>query len=187
MKVLGLLGSPRKEGNTATLMQEAFRAAELSGAGTEMVYVNGLKMRGCQSCYACRKTRQCKLKDDMSPIYGKINEADAVIFGTPIYMCEMTSQLKAVVDRLFPYLNSDMTSNMSKGKRCGLIFCQNQADPNLFLNYIKMTAFMFNLLGFEKPKFLIGHDLLEADKARQNKELMERAYEFGKNLIAPGQ
>lgn len=186
MKVLGFLGSPRKEGNTATLMQEAFRAAEAAGAETEMIYVNELSMRGCQSCYACRKTRQCKLKDDMSPVYGKINEADAVIFGSPIYMCEMTSQLKGVVDRLFPYLNSDMTSNMKKGKRCGLIFCQNQADPNLFLNYIKTAAFMFSLLGFEKPKILIGHDLLEADKARQNQELMGRAFELGKNLTTPG-
>jgi multimeric flavodoxin WrbA len=184
MKVLGLLGSPRKEGNTATLIQEAFRAAQDAGAETEMIDVNGLDMKGCQACYACRKTKQCRLKDDMSAVYGKIDAADAVIFGSPIYMCSMTAQMKAVVDRLFPYLNPDYTSNMKTGKRCGLIFCQYQPDPNLFLNHIKTAAFMLNVLGFEKPKILIGHGLLEPDNAGKNQALMDRAFALGKDLTA---
>lgn len=166
-KIIAFMGSPRKNRNTGILMQEALRGANALGAETKLVHIAALTMKGCQGCYAC-KTKgdtegKCVLKDDMTPLYQEVEEADAVLFGSPVYMCAMTSELKMVLDRLFPYLTMDFESLLPKGKKCGLIFTQNQRDPNLFEWHFQMTARMLTYLGFEEPEILVSIDTIGYD------------------------
>lgn len=91
----------------------------------------------------------------MKPLYEKIEEADAVLFGSPVYMCSMTSELKMVIDRLFSYLTMDFGTLLPKGKKCALIFTQNQPDSELFQPHFNATAMMLGILGFEKPEILV--------------------------------
>ncbi|MFC1984020.1 flavodoxin family protein [Chloroflexota bacterium] len=101
MKVLGIVCSPRKGGNTEILVEEALAGAREAGAQSEIVLVAGKNIAPCDGCLSCRKTSECKIKDDMQPIYQQLEMADAIIFGTPVYLCNVSAQAKIVMDRTF--------------------------------------------------------------------------------------
>ena len=104
MKVLGIVGSPCKGGNTEILVKEALAAAKEAGAETEIILAAEKNIAGCDGCSSCRQTGVCRIKDDMQPLYKQIEAADAVIFGTPVYFHNVTAQAKAIMDRMFLFL-----------------------------------------------------------------------------------
>jgi multimeric flavodoxin WrbA len=99
MKILGLSCSPRQQGSTVTLLSQALAGARSEGAQVEMFSVANRDIKPCDACRACTKTGECIVKDDMQPLYGKLLEADGIIFGTPVYFYGMTAQAKAIIDR----------------------------------------------------------------------------------------
>jgi len=101
MKILGLSCSPRRQGNTETLVSEALIGARHEGAETELFSVSGREIKPCDGCNACYTTGECHIKDDMQDVYQKLLESDGIIFGTPIYLYSMTAQAKALLDRTF--------------------------------------------------------------------------------------
>jgi len=104
MKVLGIVCSPRKGGNTEILVKEALATAHEAGADTEMVLVSDKNIAPCDGCGSCFETSVCKIKDDMQPLYQQMEAADAIIFGTPVYFHNVTAQAKAIMDRTFLFL-----------------------------------------------------------------------------------
>jgi multimeric flavodoxin WrbA len=105
MKVLGIVCSPRKEGNTEILMKEALTSAREAGAETELVSVIGKNIAPCDACSSCFKTGICHIKDDMQQLYEQMEQADAIIFGSPVYFGTVSAQCKAVMDRTFCQLS----------------------------------------------------------------------------------
>ena len=104
MKILGIVGSPRKDGNTEIMVEEALKTAREAGAETDIFLVADKNIGGCRACYSCRETGKCKIDDDMQPLYEKMEWADAIIFGSPVYFHNYTAQVKAIIDRTFCYL-----------------------------------------------------------------------------------
>lgn len=102
MKVLGIVCSPRKGGNTEILVREALEAVSEAGCETELVLIAGKKIAPCDGCTACLKDGICKIKDDMQMLSEQMEKADGVIFGTPVYFYNVTAQAKAVIDRTYP-------------------------------------------------------------------------------------
>ncbi|ABU81802.1 flavodoxin family protein [Ignicoccus hospitalis] len=103
MKVLGLLGSPRRYGNSFKGLMMALKAAERFGAETEWLHLYELDVKPCLGCAsedvkACRYP--CVIKDDMKIIYDKVLEADGIIFATPVYWYSPSAVMKNVIDRL---------------------------------------------------------------------------------------
>jgi multimeric flavodoxin WrbA len=99
LKILGIVGSPRKGGNTEIMVRESLDAARKAGAETEIVLIADKTIAGCDGCEACYKNGVCKIKDDMLPIYDQLKAANGIIFGTPVYYGDFPSQAKAVIDR----------------------------------------------------------------------------------------
>ena len=99
MKVLGIVCSPRKGGNTEVLVEEALASAKDLGAEIEVVSVADKNIAPCDGCESCVTTGKCKVEDDMQVLYPKLLEADGIIFGTPVYFYNMTAQGKTVIDR----------------------------------------------------------------------------------------
>ncbi len=99
MKILGLSLSPRKDGNTVILLNEALSGAQQEGAETELYSIAGKDIKPCDGCWGCRKAGECHIKDDMQELYTKMLEADGIIYGTPVYFYNMTGQGKMVIDR----------------------------------------------------------------------------------------
>jgi hypothetical protein len=103
-KVLGVVGSPRKNGNTHILVSRILEGAEKQGAAAETIFLNDLNIRECNGCHACWRGKRCSKKDDMRDIYPKIIESDVIVFGTPVYWYGPTALMKGFMDR-FVYFN----------------------------------------------------------------------------------
>ena len=101
MKILGLSCSPRKQGNTETLVAEALEGARSEGAEAELFSVHGKDIRPCDGCQTCVTTSICHIEDDMQEVFRKMIAADGIIFGTPIYFYTMSAQAKAIMDRTY--------------------------------------------------------------------------------------
>jgi multimeric flavodoxin WrbA/protein-tyrosine-phosphatase len=100
MVILGLQGSPRKKGNTSFLLSQFLQAAEQHGARTRLVHVVEKNIQPCKEYVVCEKKGTCPIDDDMgAEVYGLLREAEIVVLATPIFFYNMTSQLKALVDR----------------------------------------------------------------------------------------
>jgi multimeric flavodoxin WrbA len=108
MEVIAFNGSPRKTWNTATLLQKALEGAASKGAATKLIHLYDLDFKGCMSCFGCKtKGRasygKCAVKDDLTPILNDINNADAIILGSPIYFWSISGEMRSFMERLmFP-------------------------------------------------------------------------------------
>ena len=101
MKVMGIVGSPRKGGNTEIITVHTLRAIEEEGMDTELLPLAGMDIRGCNACYVCRKEERCPIDDDFFPIYLRMKEVDGIIIASPVYYGSATALVKGVVHWLW--------------------------------------------------------------------------------------
>ncbi len=99
MKIIGIVGSPRKGGNTETLTKIALEEAQKEGAETELITLADKEIRPCDGCLSCRQTGECRIEDDLPPILEKMLEADGIVLATPVYFGSATPLIKALIDR----------------------------------------------------------------------------------------
>lgn len=129
-KVLLINGSPRKNGNTATLLRKAQEGAKKSGAETEYIDLVDLNFKGCMSCFGCKLINgphRCVWQDDLLPVLKKIEASDAVVFGSPIYFMHLSALMIGCIERFaFPYYTYD------------------NAHPSVFPHKLK-TAFIYTM------------------------------------------
>lgn len=133
MNVLAFNGSPRTKWNTSTLLEQALAGAASRGAETELIHLYGLDFKGCASCFAC-KTKggnsygRCAAQDDLTPVLSRVEKADALILGSPIYFGSVTGEMRSFMERLlFPYLvYSNPPRSLFPGKiRTAFIYTMN--------------------------------------------------------------
>lgn len=106
MKVYAINGSPRKNWNTAMLLEHALSGAASHGAETELIHLYDLSYKGCISCFACKlkggkSYGKCAMKDGLTPVLDKLAHADAFILGSPIYFGTVTGEMRSFMERLF--------------------------------------------------------------------------------------
>jgi len=99
MKVLGISASPRAEGNSERLLQEALAGAAEAGAETELFPLRGLTISPCVACNACHKTGRCRIEDSFQTAFAKMLEADRLILATPVFFMAVSAQAKLLIDR----------------------------------------------------------------------------------------
>ena len=101
--IVGIGGSPRKEGNTNLLLDAALQGAAEAGAELVRFHLNDLSIRPCQGCGGCYHTGQCVMRDDMDLIYDALEKMDALVMASPVYFGGVTAQMKAMIDRCQPF------------------------------------------------------------------------------------
>ncbi len=102
MKVVAINGSVKKEGNTAALINMVFEELKKEGIETEMLHLSEAPIRGCRGCFKCfeNKDKQCIIKNDKVNEYiSKMDEADGVILASPTYFANVSTDLKAIIER----------------------------------------------------------------------------------------
>ncbi len=102
MKVVAINGSSRKNGNTSILIEKAFEPLRKNGIECEQVQLAGHTVHGCRACYKCsnKKNRRCSFGDDIvNECIAKMIEADGIILGSPVYVADVSSEMKALIDR----------------------------------------------------------------------------------------
>lgn len=97
--ILGVVGSPRIEGNTERVVAEALNVAKEDGAEIELLRLADRDIQPCTACLSCRKTGECLIRDDFNPIFEKMVQADGIILASPVYFSSATPQMKALIDR----------------------------------------------------------------------------------------
>lgn len=186
-KALILIGSPRKKGSTAVLAAEAERGLKETGVETTTLFLNDLKIKGCQACYWCKKNdvADCAVKDDMQKVHQLMKECDGMIVASPIYFGGGTAQAKLWLDRMFPYIGMDLSPKLPKTKKVSFIFTQNQPDARLFESGIGSFMYAVGLSGLSVKDHLIAYDLDAGIKppVTEKKEFMEKAYRIGKEML----
>ncbi|MBN1389486.1 MAG: flavodoxin family protein [Candidatus Thermoplasmatota archaeon] len=103
MKVIGINGSSRRDGNTASMIRKVFEELDKEGIETELIQMAGHRVRGCTACGRCalNKDGRCVIEDDIvNGIIGKMAEADGMILGSPVYFSNVTPEMKALIDRV---------------------------------------------------------------------------------------
>lgn len=139
MKVVAINGSPRKEWNTAMLLKKALEGARSKGAETELIHLYDLDYKGCKSCFSC-KTKgsksygRCAVNDDLNPTFKRVEESDALIFGSPIYFGTVSGEMRSFMERLmFPYMTYTRPpqSLFPKKIKTGFIYTMNITEEQL--------------------------------------------------------
>ena len=99
VKVLGISGSPRRHGNTETLLDAVLDGAREAGGEVEKIVLRSLEYASCRGCNACHKTGVCVIKDDLTEVFTKIGDADVLVLASPIYSMGITAEAKGLIDR----------------------------------------------------------------------------------------
>jgi multimeric flavodoxin WrbA len=100
LRVLGVSGSPRAEGNTDLILGEALKAAKLNGAETKLIRLSDFHLEPCNACMACFKTGKCVIVDDGQALYEEVTNSDSIILASPSYFQGVTAQMKTFIDRV---------------------------------------------------------------------------------------
>lgn len=183
-KVLILLGSPRKRGNSAVLAARIAKGAVKAGAKVETVFLHGLKIAPCNSCYACQKekSRGCAIKDAMQDLYPKLLAADAWVIASPVYWFTMSAQTKLFMDRCFALLAYGQ--DVFAGKRIAIAMSYGDADPfgSGCVNALRTFQDAFN---YTKAKIvgMVYGSAFGAGEIRANEALLNKAEMLGKELV----
>lgn len=146
MKVVGINGSPRKDGNTAIAIKKVFAELEKRGIETELIQFAGQPIRGCTGCGACFKSKdkQCIFKDDkLNEIIQKMVTADGIILGSPVYFSDVTAEMKGFIDRVGMVSNAN--GGLFKHKAGAAVMAVRRGGAthafdtlNHFLHYMQM-------------------------------------------------
>ncbi len=182
MKAIGIVGSPRKNGNVDTLVQAVLDGAKEAGYQTTKYYLNDMDYSGCQACDSCKSNDQCRLDDDVSKLFTAIKEADAVVFGSPIYFYQFTGQFRLMEDRMFSLIDKGFKSRLTPGKKAVIVTSQGDPNPDSFDNVTQEFSRALNLLGFEVVDTIKMVSGITPDAAKGRKDLLEKAKAAGKSL-----
>lgn len=183
-KIVVLNSSPHKTGSTMTLVNELLKTIEHKETEIKTYNLNTLQISGCQGCYACKKTGKCIIKDDMQQIYQDIDDADGIILATPVYIYQMTAQLKLAVDRLFAYLKEDYSSYLSPNKKVLFAVTYGGGDMSQYQQYFDLTGKSLTFLGFGEYKILITGNLSEPKELLERSEVLSEAKDMGEWLLS---
>jgi multimeric flavodoxin WrbA len=201
MKLLAFNGSPRKKWNTAQLLDHALKGAESEGAKTRLYHLYNLDFKGCISCFACKRASgksdgHCAVKDDLKPIFEKIENADAILIGSPIYLGMTTGVTRCFLGRLiYQYLVYDMdrSSLFKKKIKTTFIYTAGATD-----DMIQEMGFNRNVKGTEmkwrrssdraNPSLSLtrSSSMIISKKERYRKQFpldCEKAYDLGARLV----
>ena len=188
MRVIGFCGSPRREGNTAWTMNRILEGAAQQGAQTQIWYSSDVVINPCRGCLGCVKSGTCVVNDDMQELYRALEQADALVLGSPVYMGQMSAQAKLFTDRLFAFIKPRFSPRFTEehaGKKLVLVFTQGNPDCGMFQEYFDYTKKMFKLLEFEVETVQVVAGL-RTEQAAEREDLPATLKSIGSSLAARG-
>ena len=196
-KVYAINGSPRRNKNTAQMLDKALEGvkAGFPDAQVERINLFDLNFTSCKSCFACKRKdekflRTCALKDDLTPVLEKLKDADALIFGSPIYYRTITGQMHSFYERLFfpNMLYKEGYPTLVEHKiPTACIYTMNVDEKEMIEGGYRQNMELWeNFLTWYYSKY-ICETFNEADKAKQREEQfpkdLQNAYELGQKLL----
>jgi multimeric flavodoxin WrbA len=180
-KILSVVGSPRRNGNTHILVSKIAEGAQAKDARVDEVFLADMNIKECDGCHRCWQGKECSKKDDMSEIYPKIIESDAIIFGTPIYWYGPTGLMKLFIDRLV-YFNCPENRAKIRGKTAVLAIPfeeESLETAKLAVEFFEksLSYLEMKLVG----KVIVGSVSVKGDILKKQ-DILNEAYQLGQKL-----
>ena len=180
MKVLAIVGSPRRGGNTDLLVDRVLKAATDQGAKVEKIYPGDMKIAPCIDCRACKKgDYECVVQDDMQAVYPKIRAADALVFGTPLYWWGPSAQIKPLIDRMRPFVGKPEAYPLS-GKKAAVV-CPSGDETGQSTHLVAMFRSAFAYLKMDYVDSVLAQAYDKGEVAK-DPSAMALAEALGKRL-----
>jgi len=207
MNILAISGAANKSRNTATLLKSAFDGAmSVPGASGEVVYLYDLAYKGCIGCHSYKlldksKFARCALRDDLTPVLEKAQNADVLLIGSPIYFSDITGETRSFLERyLFPGItyNKDHGTTYPKRPKVGWVFTMN-APGKVYRDYFAGLIAMTNriigdseyVMAYQTQQFedysqyaatMFDVDMVKKRHIEQFPRDCEAAFDMGKRL-----
>jgi multimeric flavodoxin WrbA len=182
-KILVILGSPRKKGNSAILAEQIAQGARSKGAEVETVFLQELQIAPCKSCYACQKpdSKGCATQDDMQSLFPKLIQAEAWVIASPVYWFTMSAQTKIFMDRCFAL--PAYGKNPFDGKRIAIAMSYGDTDPftSGCINALRTFQDAFRYTGSKVVGMVYG-SAMKPGEIKANEALMQQAEALGRKL-----
>lgn len=191
MKVLALSGSPRKKGNSETLLRAVLNGVEAAGGEVEFIRLYDLRLQPCIGCGGCDKTGECVLDDDMQGLYSEIIASQLVILASPIYFYGITAQAKAFVDRCQALWNRKRLQK-EKGEwrndpsRKGLLVAVAATHGEKVFDGAILTAkYAFDAMGMEYGGEFLVKGMDSRGEMAKDKTILKLAEQAGSEFMIP--
>ena len=190
IKILGIVGSKRKKGNTAALVKRALEKAKEEGIETELIFLDDYTIADCTGCEGCKDTYRCVINDDMQKIYPLLLESDAIILGSPTYFYNLSADVKAFIDRCYcfdVFAEDDRSVWLSinevlGGKYAAVIaVCEQYSEEEMGYT-AEVMAKSLEALGYRVLDKVKAFGLFEKGEALKDKKLLEQTAKAGERL-----
>jgi multimeric flavodoxin WrbA len=189
MKVLALAGSPRKGGNTDTLLAKFMEGAAAKGAEIKTIAVCGLKVSGCMHCDACLAKGQCRIQDDMQIIYKEMETADRIVVTSPVQFMGVSGQMKCVIDRCQAlwarkYVLKIPTLGDNRPRKGFFISVSGRRTvADLFVGSLLTVKNMFRMIDVPYAGDLLVPGVDEKGDILKHPEALEQAFQLGEKFV----
>lgn len=188
MKVLGIAGSPRREGNTDILLAEVIRGAASKGVETKIVTISDLSIHPCRHCDYCLEEGKCKIQDNMQMIYQELAEADVIVLASPIQFMGLTSEIKAMIDRCQAmwarkYILKKPPLEPAKNRKGYFISVGGRKGTNIFEPALVTVKAFFRVLDVNYFGELLFPGIDEKGAIIRHENALKRAFLTGQNIV----
>ena len=187
--ILAIYGSPRRKGNTSTLLNKAVEGAREAGATVEEIVLRDLKMSPCLEIYGCKETGRCAIKDDFQKVYDQILACEGIMLASPIMFYTVSAHTKILMDRCQSlWVKRYWLEKTPLGKkdfsRKGLFVSVGATKgKRLFEGVLLTVRYFFDALDTELSQALLYRGLDFEGDVEKHPEYLEEAYVAGKNLV----
>jgi len=192
MIITGIAGSPRRGGNTDTLLKEVLRGAASKGAQTRTFILSNLEIWPCEHCDACLKKGECKITDDMQMIYTALTLSDWIILASPLHFMTVTSQMKTMIDRCQAlwarkYILKKPPLGSNRERKGLFISVGGRKVPQLFDAALVTVKSFFKVLDITYDGAILFPDIDEQGAIDKHPEALTEAFQYGQKMIVePG-
>lgn len=180
-KILAVVGSPRRNGNTDILVSRIAEGARTKGAVVDELYLGDLTIKECDGCHKCWEGKECSKNDEMCNIYPKIIQSDVIIFGTPVYWYGPTGLMKIFIDR-FVYFNSPENREKIRSKSAVIAVPFEEENPEMARLVVEFFEKSLAYLEMKVVGKVIVPGVSGKGDILQKAERLREAYELGQSL-----
>ena len=183
MTIVAIVASPRKKGNTCTIIKAMTEGVKENGKDVKVYHLNSLSnAKGCQACMGCKSSGACVVKDDHADILKAIRDAEGVILSTPTYFGEAAGQFRLLQDRFYSFLNADFSANIAPGKKLAVVVsCGGGADGARAMAD-KVEGAMAGMFKFAPIGKIVLTGANPPDTASKNSAVLAEAKAIGKKF-----
>ena len=188
VKILAIYGSPRRRGNTATLLKHSVKGAIEAGAEVNEIILRDLKMSPCLEIYGCKRDGKCAIKDDFQPVIEQIMSAKGLMLASPIFFYTVSAHTKILMDRcqslwVKKYWIDKVPFDQWKPKRKGLFISVGATrGKKLFAGTLLSIKYFFDVLDMKLWQSLLYRGLDFEEDVLKHPEYLADAYQAGKKF-----